>query len=1612
MPSFGWIGGTHYSPHLSDAQDATFSCLLGMPWASVTGNWDGSPPPKLSQIECGPLKPWLAPWADARLQWRLFEGPDANGNWNPVNAAQAVTLVPDISRTETADLVSQAVKRLDAYVFGHADALGFADGGVNGTSLTYPIVAPGLAQQPALLSDSILGTTTVLRVARTKVTGGNLVALPLFPLPTGLLEPSGKAKQVGGSAEYEFEYAGPVIQAGGETFRFSGYVTRPVLDWSGTGQESFPGVPELRIRLLDRQVYAELTRWFWPLRVWMSSPEMPGCTGAELRAGFARLAGCGQDEMDLDATVLRAIGSVFEWILEHSDYVVLFPVQHASDTRRHADTMLQLFDAALNRQPDVDALWSTFVSHLGLLGCKDLAAAANSVRVAAPSQQIAPSVLAAAHQLRDAFQIQGRTSHVIWAAWFAAVLPVVTTNPLSSDVIARLLQRVLEVQKQLDEKEVQVKEDPVIDDDVLRAMNGQIDYAYGFWEDVHAADNLVVALVKNKANFLAVLSKRIPNAANMIAAYDAGVAAIDLLMDPSKPQAEDSPLQIRYSTNTNTNTNQEDLRGCILAIRAGVPNAGGTPDWWFGAWISTFNVKPAKKDGGFGNVLNEAGSANPAVFIDSQGATNSDGLEEQVIPYDGTYLFAAPDAPPPKVDPTKPPVIAKPEMLRRTAPNDELPQLAYGMCYQAVSGTLDNAGAIRERTLRQQSHAKVAAGDMLGLPRPPADFPDAVWGTDTLTYLSRQPPRTPTFAFFDDCGVTSETRSFKVHGDELDADPAKGAAVHPFRVAVLYGGNKFRAQRDKQALRVRIPTATPDFVRRWLSAELFPNATRWVPGAHLSAAQLKALIKDAQPQESKSTEPAHPAVESVELTMRWFDDKGNKRLELTHTRKVKHLTGVNWNHGDSFAIELNRVSGSVAACTAVPVGDDFRMDVPTGFRAEIDIASIVPAGYLDGDAVRFEKRALVSAVASVGTANERPFVNRAGGGYVSRVPERLWIESLPETPDYFEFPADAFSMRKPTTVAQEQLLSLQLSSPAKGADWVVGARLDLRRWQWSGYPVTFPKEGDLEDWLPLYAGTTDSTPKLPEASFSTMAIPGQDWQLKSLVMDPLKLPSPRPASHYGFIVTPIPRFAALLTDEMQRLVKRSYVYSIVEGVSRRQRPQPPVWLEAIPLPHTTVTDEHAGLLQVSPGSLGVLRNPMYDTADTAAFGGIAERLELDVMAAWTEGLSEIGPNPIFHGSPSFGLPPGTPLIQPELRMEPPFGLGYDKVVGGRPAQTGVIVRPVNSQGKWLLAKCRLRRFIIPDLMLDSAFMRDELKGSLDMRAVEDGWVPEDFSLHCSEPLHTLEIDKKKYTVNLPAIKGSKPAGMSLVYLVTWHRDRWAEAEITWRPLVNLYFAAADLSQWSLNTRQTPYSQAPFPIRGASGATLPFELDGVVTARHADVSEFTDSRWLHFIGSFGQEVVTPATALDVAYADGKFKVDASNGAMPTFGGKDDRIPSLLLVFAPQRDLLRGRVAQDGGELLGVYLASKVTPGKTVLFDQAILKAPSEKPRGASWRAVIMQVQKRNTDLVETLPTAWIDFVDALFPREGAPLEGDLSMHRHADEAKARLLPEYLGPINIQ
>ena len=697
MRTFGWKAGVDYCPHLSDATTAWFAGVLGMPWMD-----DGTGGvPRLAQALCQQgFSDWLAPWHKAPVEWVLLarDSSDAAAKWAPVGSAAYATQGLALNAAERANLVDQCVARLHAYVRGHMDAMGEEPMGDESPIFTYPIVSPGIAHLPAYLSDSAFGTSALLKVDRAALPpNAEVVAVPKFTLSDGAANPLMDVHP--GNL---IRYQGPLRTVDNQVYSFHGVMVRALgadeVKHDSARAEATHRFLSVRSRTPDRQLYATLSRQFSPLRMWLwsvnevAAAAVTGYSGKEFCSLLVRLLGAGEDEL----VGADSVSSIYEMVLPREAYQVLFGVAHA-DRPDGAKRMLDAFEAWMANDTGgqrAKDLLEQFAVNLGMVGLeanrkciaeKILAAATDALPVDA-------DVISSARELYSSLEQQHAAARAGWAAWLATVLPLVI--PASgAGHIASAVELILEGAK-TGIRDSTGQAGSVLDDDVLRLLNGQIDHSPDFWTEVHdKADDIAAALTAARVSYLGPIVQRVAAGQPLVAAklgeaYDRASKAVTLAAHEADPQADDPPLQLGFRPAGGTT--EEAVRGCLLALRIGVPRGAGT-DWKDRGWITSAWAQPSLGAGMYGTEM-MAADGRKAVFCDTQGSTQSDGLDEQVAVYGGVPLLAAAeeDSPNPSM----------PELFRSVPTDQPVPALAYGARFGGFSVTVDNAGNIIESALR------------------------------------------------------------------------------------------------------------------------------------------------------------------------------------------------------------------------------------------------------------------------------------------------------------------------------------------------------------------------------------------------------------------------------------------------------------------------------------------------------------------------------------------------------------------------------------------------------------------------------------------------------------------------------------------------------------------------------------------------------------------------------------------------------------------------------------------------------------------------------------------------------------------------------------------------
>lgn len=1610
--NFGWLIGVDFCQELSGNGKSLYACLMVMPTARAED---------LSALDLPALKysaqeaatafgDLLTPWAIGRVEWTLWKiGTDGTGTQLPATRVPLVT-APDLTQADT--LRADAKDEVRRMVTGHPDVFQV---GVHQPSEmsqpvpSYAVACAGLAHIPAMLSDDVLGLSAILEVddaAAGLGLGDRVVAAPVL----------------GGDKAVPVSVAEGTNQSFVIQYRLKGLPAPQAFDFRcecRTATRSATADPDPVVAVsIDsgeprRAQYARVGSLLFPALLWARGMQLSWATGvgdattpASLRPQLAILLGCGEDELYWQTRPdgKREIGnseSVLQLLVREERLVRWF-----GQAKKWQEPMRRKFaqlagDASFTRE-----LFTRFAEALKAAGAGNLAAAAEGLAAFDPAGGFTAGLIDQVAEIASAFAEPSARGRGTWACWLSVVVPTLVAQDGKEE--AREFAGTLRAGATHAFTRPQEPDPAAVlqAEDCLRLISGKLDLCDQFWELLHSVASVIAALEGGLiGDMVATVAKCYDGTAAKEAAN--GLVALlekdlsEAVADPAGSRAaDDGSLNLRFMTGDPSD--DIAIRGHIIALRVGVPVAGSTDPDWIGepCWITNHQARlvAAGKPG----ATLQAGNKD-AELTDTVGATMADGLALVDTPYDGQALQALDEA---HATTTQSHAI-EPSLYFPVRDRRTMPQLGYGLRYQALAGTVNNAGAIVQPALRD--------GTLLARPeiRDVSEFTGAIH-----PYLSRQVPGLATFGEFDDLGLSSET--FTHNHLQL--------ANERSNILVLFEGTHFSKSRSRVLLGVRAPTCSSRFAQRWLAADaLAPTGSdfRWHKLRSWDRDSIEKLSQDVlrevpRNNQTKRAEVAvtHPAIDMLKMRVTWFDRKGNSQDDRTDGSKavewidLLHLDGTKWLKPEGFQIRVEL--GTVRDLKRD--GDVLVVTVPPRMTARVDIHSVIRHDYAIKPATaRFQPDVLKDfrdeATQADGTAGLLRLVSKASSV--------LWSEGLSDTAPSIPPAYDGMlKLRRPVALNDPAEIGVEMNTASTvDAEWISGFSVVPKRWRWSGYPVDFPagQSSGLGDWVPLYAGVSNELPGHPDGTFSTRLDTTKGWLLKATLMEPVRLPGVRIARHVGIETVPRLRHASILGDEVLRGIGSRNplpLYELLHGISawtEDSRLQPPVWQESVPLPQAFAADRGGSPVPAGRGALLLLEDPLYDTGDLAEKGGVAERLDLDLVATWVDQVREAGANPIMH--------PPTALPGLNFSVEPPFGLTYDQSHGGYPAQTGVVVLTEHSSGKWLLAKFRIRRYVEPDFMRGAELApASDGRFTLPLRRSDVNWIPTDFVVDGTVSGIAIALGSYRYELVLPA---GAAAGTRL--LVSWHKEQWAAAEGTWRPQVVRQERKAGTGTWvSTSTKATGFDQkfdfktlAPLDQPGLV-LTLPAGVVAKSAPRRVLMSDYTQGRWLTFIGSFGVALGDSAS-YKLKRVGGGFSLTSSLPALPTFSAADSLTPTLLLVFRPVPDAMQGALEADGGALVGVYASNSVA---THTFDHGILPLPANEPI-ANCKAVIIQAQRPHLGTADDLIPLrdWEEVQRMLLPDEHpteVPAGGGLASAKKAAtrEATLRLLPEYLGPLIIE
>lgn len=1075
---------------------------------------------------------------------------------------------------------------------------------------------------------------------------------------------------------------------------------------------------------------------------------------------------------------------------------------------------------------------------------------------------------------------------------------------------------------------------------------------------------------------------------------------------------EERDLAIAIDTG-NSSYEDKDFRGYAIAIAMG---KGGMLPKLGSAWLTDTTVKvKGEKDrikGPDGNLKR---------FHDTVGATVQNGRKVVAFPYSGEPLSGAVDVTDGVdcLDFSRP----APQDAKKDASLWTPPPLAYGFRYWAAGTAMGNGGLIVDPVYQSPD------GPYSLLP---AEL--VTYSGDGMLYLCRVSPGAVSVQ-----PVSHQQTPYLMENQSRgwSQQPASGKRA---RVAVICPGTKgWRSSAPTEAkFTLTAPDATKLVLTRWIEADicnaLYADDEKLAQSLRENRTQLLTQFDAAQKGKSRDV-PRHPAVKAIGLEVIFERTTPSKLLIVKPGYDIKS--------GFLASCELKFMTGSKAS--AELKDGNVVLTLPPGTIATVNIWSLVPETFFSSD-------------------TETRMADFTGGssswpGYRAFAYNQHLFECLPAANSMVE---DTTTL---LTAVQQSLKITTLDSETttqladeKGFDatWLAGFLVQRHEWHWTGYPLALPKKllnnQQLEQWSEAFAGTSSLRETQNHPLQTNQPTSLTDWRFAlpaaPAVLCRLRLPRYHGARFFACVMRPILRFHQWLDPDSIKtleniiIAKGTVVAARVNWNNPSLRLAPPTIQTAIPLVRT-VSVQGEGIRTGTNGSLICLDEALCRTDSLTQFSGVGETFEVDLEATRYAGISEIGPNPIFHAGPKgvelpdsswfCELPDATWFSKAGIALrkrkmnwsieaDRPFGLTNDTDSNPKVAQTAIIVRPTGNDAHayWIMAKVRIRRMLDPHKNWTESVELPSTDESwqLGRRAEGDDFVPYDFALEIPESSAFNLALKGGEGFTVPAT-GEKDSLRRL--LCSWHKGQWQDkAEFSWSLQIVDQIIPSSGEQWITVARYSPWqtkaATTDLPIKSA----LPVEIKKTAncTARRLLLSDYGESHWLTFIGMPYRHPAIADEQFNMAIDNGVITLKRSSvvteseiisrdlliepidpailNAEKNEEDGDEKPQGgtfhLLLVFSPVNDVAAPAPSQQLGQLTGIYY-----PRRASITDQnpyPELSFHSYMNSSAMPEGSVGYIYK--FQFTDGVPENWTMLQSWMFPEDGT-------------EAKVRWLPEFIGPI---
>jgi hypothetical protein len=638
-------------------------------------------------------------------------------------------------------------------------------------------------------------------------------------------------------------------------------------------------------------------------------------------------------------------------------------------------------------------------------------------------------------------------------------------------------------------------------------------------------------------------------------------------------------------------------------------------------------------------------------------------------------------------------------------------------------------------------------------------------------------------------------------------------------------------------------------------------------------------------------------------------------------------------------------------------------------------------------------------------------------------------------------------------------------------DWEKGINLQRHDWHWTGMPVEFPSSTNkISDWLAAFSHVGSYRETLTH-DFNTSFDANKNWRIGTDLTDPInngnnydyndKINSlilndgPRPARFSAYVARPIVRFSKWLDRSfvgdtplyLENDVFITAVGKLMRGIGPlnvNERLTIPAlrWNTPLTSSYSAQTDSSKVIPDRSVnGHLLIFDEPIRRTDDMTRIGGIGDTIEIDLLETREyeyvdddentieQTYTESGPNPIFHPAPdqdkikSFGL-----------ESQEPFGLTYDIVNNAKVSQTAIVINPIGSMGQWWLAKVRTRRIILPETLLGSKIEKNdpEYPGEFRLNIRHEGKdnIPIDFAIDVEDTIDVsiktvitlLRNDGSQFIINAPIYTGDRNSS-KYRFLCSWHKGRWkAGGNETWRVQVLLQAQHLNKLNWKTINKITAYKQsadwdAAYTDKSVQLAEISNPPGNSINLNdtslyHVIVSDYTEPKWLSFIGMFGTEKLQHSFDYELKFVGDNLKLEGSN--KPILSGPNnisDKLSdyplqfNILLVYETSPSISLGEINQTTGKLVSTYLY--VTNGqyfKPLRF-QGATKTTTQEIEEYAYLLTFQLINVNGDVNLDTTLNEWEDVIKHIFGDE------DFNIDPTTRESLIRPVPQYLGPIKI-